>query len=180
MAAKAAADKEEEARNNLLQAAGVPAAGTLINTLADPPSEFRLVDGIKLTVVSTASGPKKIKKHTSLIQWSEGVSLTTKTQNKYFSLELAPSSLIYCKEELACMTLAKAYKDHWLGYDHMMGYQKFAEKGKLPKALMPDDPDKKRYFFVAEPAKVGMPTDTVQKIIEAARDSSQLQAAVSI
>ena len=180
VAAQATKAAEEDAKKLVAKLACVSAASTLINTLTDPPCEFMMNAQNKLVVVSTAQGPKRLKKHTSLIQWSDGTNLTTKPQGpKFLPLELSPCMLVHCKEESGCVTLAKAYKDHWTAYDHIVGFQKFT-KGKLPKALLPEDPGKVRYLDVVDPEKVATPLDTLQKVIEAARDSSHLQAAVSI
>ena len=98
-------------------------------------------------LVSTATGNKKVKKHTQLIQWSDGTVLTRKPKdNKVFPFDVAPSTLIYCKEAAAFETLSKAYAAHWTEYDHIMGYQKFT-KGKLPKVLNPEDADKRRHLL---------------------------------
>ena len=133
----------------------------------------------KLKIFNANAGPKKIKKYTSLIQWAEGTSVSSKSTDKFLAFDLTPTTLVFCKEGMVIETLAKAYKDHWSAYDYFMGYQKFT-KGKLPKVLIPDDPDKKRYLTITEPDKVGLPKDVLAKVIEAARDCTTLQAAFCV
>ena len=178
-AVQAARDAEAEKLRAAAAAASVSdAASTLLSTLVDPPCEIRLLDANhKLQAVNLASTPKKIKKHTSLVQWSEGTNLTTRSTSKYLALELGPSTLVYCKEGAGVMALSKAYKDHWAAYDWFLGYQKFT-KGKLPKALVPEG--SKRYLTISDPDKVQIQEATLQQVVEAARDSSGLQAAASI
>ena len=177
---RAVAEAQEAEKRTALTAAGVFAASTLLNTLTEPSCEFRLTDQNKLVVVSKATGPKKIKKHTSLAQWSDGTMVTSKPGSyKFWPLELSSQSLVYCKEGQGIMTLAKAYTTHWNAYDHITGFQKFT-KGNLPKILVPEDADKRRYLVVNEPEKANISPELFANVIEAARDSSKLQAAVSI
>jgi hypothetical protein len=50
----------------------------------------------------------------------------------------------------------------------------------LPKILVPEDADKRRYLVVNEPEKAKISPELFANVIEAARASSKLQAAVSI
>ena len=182
----AAAKNEEEAtkaaeRAELLKSAGVSADATgttLLNHMTEPPCEFKLKGEDKLILLSTATGPKKVKKHTILAQWTDGTKVTSSPMEscKILSLEFSPTTLVYCKEAQAVLTLKKAYTDHWSAYDSITGFQKFT-KGTFPKQLVPEDADKKRYLVVAEPAKAKISGEILAKVVEVARGSSQLQAA---
>ena len=110
--------------------------GTLINTLSGVPCEFR-VNEDKLLLLSTEPAPKKVPKHTTLMQWTKHVKVTSKTTpfTLAFKYELEPKSLIYCKESEKITTLSNACQNEYKGFGTIFGYTSFVA-GSLPKLLV--------------------------------------------
>ena len=146
--ALAAEKKQQElAKAKELAASVVPerlAATMLLNTLTEPPCEFRLgkcADPASLEkclmAVSTAPSNKKIKKHTLMMKWSDNtVAISSKESDASasFSYQLEPGTWIYCKEAGAAMTLKKAFQERYQEYAQIFSYAPFT-KGSLPKVL---------------------------------------------
>lgn len=108
--------------------------GLLVNSLAAPKCELRLVDAKKsLAIVSLETSSKKIAKHTLLAKWSENSTLSTRVEAGV-AWSVQPKDLIFCKESESCMTLAKAFKEHYQAFGLVFGYVGFPV-GSLPKEL---------------------------------------------
>ena len=133
--------EEEEARKKRLadeaaRAAGVRgnADGTLVCTISQPKCEVRLVDNESILVLaSLESTNKKVTKHCVLVQWSQHVNMTSRTDDGLV-WAVKPKDLVLVKESGAVMPLKKAMADTYSSYAQIFGYDAFVA-GALPKDL---------------------------------------------
>jgi len=121
--------KKSKRRRPRPQSSQRPCGGTrqrlLVNALAAPKCELRLVDAKKsLAIVSLETSSKKIAKHTLLAKWSENSTLSTRVEAGV-AWSVQPKDLIFCKESESCMTLAKAFKEHYQAFGLVFGYVGF-------------------------------------------------------
>ena len=147
--------------------------GVLLNTLLTPPCEFRLLGKSEaLAVVSTAASNKKLPKMTPLVSWDQNTSLSRKvTEGLAFDVE--PKTVIFSKEAKECMTLAKAFKEHYKGYKQVFSYQPFPA-GALPKILVPTSPTHTHRLDLSD-ASFNANRASIMSAIELARGAPGLQ-----
>ena len=131
--------EEDKAKEALAAVAAEPMKdrGTLINTLSGvAPCEFRVHED-KLLLLSTDTAPKKLPKHTCLMQWTKNTKVTSKSTpfNIVFPYELEPKSLIYSKESDEVITLSKACQNQYKTFGTIFGYTGFVA-GSPPKVMV--------------------------------------------
>ena len=135
--------EEAEAQKKKAEAEAVRAAGVrgdakqdgiLLQKVASPPSELRLVaNGSKLALVSLESTNKKVQKNCVMAQWIQNVNLTSRT-DVGLAWCVQPKDNVLVKEANVVIQLQKAMKENYGTYGQIFAYQAFVA-GSCPKAL---------------------------------------------
>ena len=136
--------EEAEAQKKKAEAEAVRAAGVrgdaqqdgiLLQRVASPPSELRLVaNGSKLALVGLESTNKKVHTKCVLAQWTHNVMLATHARIG-LAWCVQPKDYVLVKEANVVIQLQKAMKEHYGTYGQIFGYQAFVA-GPCPKALV--------------------------------------------
>ena len=175
--AEEAEAQEKKAAAEAARAAGVRGNagqdGTLLQTVASPSSELRLVEnGSILALVLLESTNKKVAGNSVLAQWSRNVSLTSRAEQG-LAWSAKPKDNVLVKESGVIMPLQKAMKQHYGTYGQIFGYQAFVA-GSCPKELIPINPSK-QYRLDFTHASFNSCRGPIGKAIEVARTAEKCQ-----
>ena len=174
--------EEEEAKKKKAEAEEARAAGvrgdadqngTLIQKVASPSSELRLIEHeSKLVLVTLENTNKKMAKNSVLAQWSHHVNLTSKTEQG-LAWSVKPKDIVLVKECSSLMTVQKAMSQHYGTYQQIFGYQTFVA-GSCPKELVPLNTSKQYRLDFAH-ASFNSCRAAITAAIEVARTAEQCQ-----